>query len=409
MPHPQPQPHSMSHAPPTVPILNERHPVHGLVQQTLPKAGGNMSAEVKIHPNIPLDDVRYALTKVGAGLDHTIGEQAMALGDFSIDTKKQPYAAYLLVTDRRLVGTVAWLKGVVCDVRFSEIDEVRFKKGMLTVELKVRAGDTWHDLSFGEYQEELRNFLRPLYEQPKENREPPIRPLCAPTAEDPTGATTALAWMPVPDPRTELLLTYTREAARQGRIPVEAAQDLVARLTLAYRNLCFGRGQHQGRSMSPVSANDLSQIMVELFGQPLQHVEHPVRSLVLPSTMKSDVGAAVAESAVGLAALAVVGVGWTRRARASVPNFTFMVKDTGPFASYRLLQTGGSVGLHRKVPGFTDDVHYNLMRMEESLLLRRCVHGWNLPPLELMGADPNDVLNQLTEVVGPFDPSVLAR
>lgn len=401
-----------SHAnpPPALPAptLNEPHAVHVHAQRTLYKKSSLTKDGMAVHPNLRLDDVRYALTKVGGGLDHTLGEQAMAFGDFSIDPDEHALAEYLLVTDRRFLGTVGWLSGAVCNARFREIEEVRFKKGMLSVELKVRCGQVWHDLSFGDVQEELRAFLRPIYEAPPERREPSLRPLCAPTESDPTGATSALSWMPVPDARAALLLGYVRDCARADRVPVAAAQDLVARISLAYRNRAFGRGQHEGRYMSPCSADDLSQILVQRHGAPLSHTEQPVRTLVLSSGMQSNTASAAASTAVGLAALAVTGVGWTQRARKTVPDFACMLADTGSFTSYRLLQSGTNLGLHRKVPGWTDDLQHDLMRFEEAMLARRCVHGWNLPPLQLMQADDADLAARIREVVGDFDPAVLA-
>ena len=391
------------------PILNDNHPVHQLMLRTLQRQGGVLKVGTVVHPNIDINDVRYGLSRLGLGLDHTLGEQVLVFCDMSSDPKGDPLTSFLMVSDRRLFGTVGWGSDAVCNVRFSEIDFVQRKKGVLLGELKLVAGREVHDLSFGEIEDMLHAFVGPLTQEPKENREPRQKPLCEPNDEDPTGATTALSWMPLPDPRTTVILTYLREAHRKGVMPVEIARDFVARTTLAYRNLCLGRGMTQGRHMSPVSANDLSQLMVHMYGNPLQHTEQPVRTLVLATKLRSNVGAAALSSAVGLASLAVLGIGWTRRAAPSAASFQFMVADTGSFASYRLLQTNSTQGLEKKVPGFVDDIHYNLMSLEDALLLRRCVHGWTGGAIELMSADPGDLVQRLTDVIGPFDPNMLGR
>jgi hypothetical protein len=395
----------MSAPPPPMPTtLNDPHPIHLHAVRTLAKAGGLITNAIDVHPAIKLDDVRYALSRIGTGLDHTIGEEALAFSECSLDKKREPYAVYFLATDRRILGTVGYASGKIADVRYSQIEQLHKKQGILTVELRARVGQSWHDLAFGEHFEELTKFLEPMIAVPPEHREPTPSPLCVPTDSDPTGAGAALARMPYPSVRTQMLLTYVRDRG----LPPAIAQDLVARLVLAYRNRFFGRGAHQGRYMSPASADDLSTAMVQMFGAPHHHAEHPVRTLVLPSLMRDDTGAAIAESAVGLTVLAVTGLGWTRRARPSVPSFAFMVANTGSFASYRLMLGNGQRGLESAVPMLVDDIHYNLMSIEEAFLLRRCIYGWSVPSHELSKAAPADVLAELTKVVGPIDPRVLA-
>ncbi len=133
-----------------------------------------------------------------------------------------------------------------------------------------------------------------------------------------------------------------------------------------------------------------------------------MRTLVLASGMRSNAASAAASTAVGLAALAITGVGWTKKARKTTPDFACMLADTGSFTSYRLLRSGTNVGLHREVPGWTDDLHYDLLALEDEVLIRRCVHGWNAAPTELLQTEAADVAARIAELVGDFDPAILA-
>lgn len=390
--------------PPTAPLLCERHPVHDLLQRTMRKASGLLSTGTTLYPQLDAQLARFALSHAGGGLDHTLGEQPLVFADFSVDQGRIRYKSYFLMTDRRFITSKPY-----SNIRYSEIEEVHYKKGMLVTELRLRKGQEWNDVGFVEIEVQIRDFLRTLTAQPPAQREPPPRPLCPATEQDPTGAQTAMGWLPVPDSRTQLMLTYVRESFARQLMPLEVAQDFVARLTVAYRNLGYGRGFHQTRHMSPISANDLSQLFVHMFGNPVWHAEEPVRRLVFNSKMRSNSGVAALSTVAGAASKVLLGVGWSHRARPSVSQFEVMLADTGPFASYKLVLTNGGQGLHTKVPVFCDDVHYNLMTLEDALLLRRCVYGWNARPLELMQSDPQDVIARITEVVGPFDPQLLGR
>ncbi len=389
---------------PAVPLLLEPHPVHRLLTDTMHKPAGLATPGTAFHPNLNPRLLRFAMSQAGGGLDHTIGEQALVFADFSTEHRGAKYPSYFLMTDRRFLTSAPY-----ADVRYRAIEQVHFKDGLLTIELKLKAEGAWHDVSFNGLHEQIRRFLGTITPHPPDHREPPARPLCAPSEADPTGALSARAWMPHADPRTELLYAYVHEAHAQQAMPVEVARDLVARITLAYRNLAFGRGFHQTRYMSPVSADDLIQLFAHVFGPPTHQLDGPVRRLVFATHMRSNAGVAALSTVAGALSKAVIGVGWRHRARPSVPYFELMLADTGSFASYKLLQTNGGDGLHRKVAAFAHDVHENLLTLEDALLLRRCVYGWNADPLSLLNADPSDVLQRLAAIVGPFDPAVLSR
>jgi hypothetical protein len=56
---------------------------------------------IALPPNLPLANVERAIAAGGVGLDHTIGERALAFGD-ALD--QADLTVFFLLTDRRLAG-----------------------------------------------------------------------------------------------------------------------------------------------------------------------------------------------------------------------------------------------------------------------------------------------------------------
>ena len=331
-------------------ILNERHPVHTLVQQHLHRTS------TTLHPNIERGHVRFALACAGVGLDHMAAEQAMVFCDESVRGK---FGEYFLFTDRRVLGCFGETR---YDVRYSQIRELKVETGILTRGVFVTHQDgTKTALTFGSLLQPAGAFFTDVVKLAPDQREPPSRPPCAPSEADPTGAERALARLGVPDDRTALMLRFVRAAFGAGGMPLEIARDFVTRIVLHHRNVHFGRGMTQGRWISAVSMNDLSNLMVQLFGNPLSVSEQPVRTLELASSLKSNaVAKAAVSSAIGLASMAVLGVGWVSTARSPIARFRIMVADTGPFASFRLQGPRGR-GLEHESPELAHKIDVRLL------------------------------------------------
>jgi len=375
-------------------LLNERHPIHDLIQAEL------RTKHVRMFPDLAGGGIRAALAAAGLGLDHTIGEQAFALAD---DSAREKYQVFTLVTDRRVCGR--FLEQPRYDVRFAHLIGID-KRGGLLPKLYAQLSDRVETIQAPMVTDPLLRFCSRLVTVPPLEREPPARPLCAPAPDDPSGARQAAAWLGVEDERTSDWLAVVERAHAEGAVPTESAADLVARIVLHHRNVHFGRGMASGRFMSPVSMNDLSNAMVTLFGNPVAHQEQPVRALDFDSRLRSQTGRAIASSAIGLASTALLGIGWVQTARRRGERLRLLVADTGSFASYRLQDTTGR-GLEALEPELLASIDVKLLEQEDAILQRRIVLGWGLDTNALLSVDAAAVAERFRSLRGEARPLVL--
>lgn len=364
-------------------LLNERHHVHTLVQQELHRK------KSLIHPNIGQGKIRAALSVVGVGLDHHSGEQAMA---FSGDAE---WDMVTLVTDRRVLGACGERR---YDLSFSSMAGVKVENSILDRRVVVQRVDADPVYIVNvDFMQPLGAFLKALGQLAPQERAPAPRPLCVPSGGDATGAGRALGWLGELDDRSAQMLRFVAVAHGRGEMPVEVAHDFVRRIVLMHRNVHLGRGMAEGRWLSPVSANDLSNAMVHLYGSPLSHSEEPVRTLEFQSGLQTDYGKAAVSSAIGLASAAILGFGWSTSARRRLQRFRLMVADTPSAASFRL-QAPNLEGLEHEEPGLQNEIDVKLLPLEDALLLRRVLHGWQLSTMELLtigDAELDDKLGQM--------------
>jgi len=371
-------------------LLNERHGVHQLVQDELHRK------KTVMHPNLEMGDIRAALVVSGEGLDHFAGEQAMVFG---LGGGERRFDTFGLVTDRRIIGATG---SVRFDARFSDVTQMVYKDSLLDRRIVLHTPTEKVEVFVGDFHQPLGAFLKKLMTVPAERREPPLRPLCVPSESDPTGAIQANAWLGTPDERTTLLLMAVAGAHRRGEMPDNVAQDFVTRIALLHRNIHFGRGMAGGRWLSPIGADDLSNAMVALYGNPLSHEEQPVRTLSFPSSLKDGTGKAAVSSAIGLASAAILGVGWVSTARRRVASFRFMVADTGSTGSFRL-QTPNHRELHRDEPGLVMEVDGKLLGVEDDVLARRIAFGWTDKTPQLWAQPQDAVAIRLADLAGAVD------
>jgi hypothetical protein len=364
--------------------------VHQLVQEELHRK------KTVMHPNIEMGDVRAALAVSGVGLDHFSGEQAMVFG---LGGGERRFDTFGLVTDRRICGACHTER---FDVRFSEIAQLTYKDSLLDRSILLSTPSEQVRVIVGDFHQPLGAFLRRLTTVPADQREPRTRPLSAPSESDPTGAASANAALGVPDERTTHLLMAIEGGHARGEIPLEIARDFVTRIALLHRSIHFGRGMAEGRWLSPLGADDLSNAMVQLYGSPLSHQEQPVRTLEFPSNLKSGMGKAAVSSAIGLASAAVLGVGWVSTAKRRIARFRFMVADTGSFGSFRLQDPRGR-GLHLEEPSLLMEVDGKLLGLEDDILARRVAFGWNAKTPELLLHDPTSVAARLAALAAEAD------
>ncbi len=373
-------------------LLNQRHGVHQLVQDELHRT------KTVMHPNIEMKDIRAAIAVSGVGLDHFSGEQVMVLG---LGGGEHRFHVFGLVTDRRVFGASGSER---FEARFSEIVGVRVADTIFDRKIYLQTQQGEVQVPVGPFQQPLAAFLNRLITAPPAHREPAPTPLATPTESDPTGARSAQRSLGIADARTTMLLSAIEGGHQRGEIPLEVAQDFVLRVMLLHRNIHYGRGMVGGRWISALGADDLSNALVQLFGNPLSHTEHPVRTLELPSNLKSGVGKAAVSSAIGLASAAILGVGWVSTARSRIPWFRFMVADTGSFSSFRVQAPNGR-GLHQCEPGLLMQLDGKLLGLEDEILARRIAFGWNEKTPALLGVDPNAVAARLTSLAAAAAPA----
>jgi hypothetical protein len=376
-------------------ILNEGSTVHALIWQHLGRK------DIRLFPELAYDTANFALLCANAGLDHLLGEQAMAFGDQSVKGKFQ---VYFLVTDRQICGCLNERR---FQIAYRDIQAVRAKPGILLAELKVQTGNLWHDIAMGDFYQGLAGFLQALAQTPPRFREPPPRPLCEPGHGDPSGAETALARLPYGEPRTEILLMYVGEMARRGIMPELVARDFTARIVLHYRNAVLGRGMSQGWMLSPLSAQDLSALFFWSFGAPLSMSDHPVRICDFALPTKSNLAGAAASTALGLASLAAFGIGWVSAPGKSPPKeFRLAVTDRPACACFRINGPRSELSLVYEGPNLLGKLLGMLLEHESALLLRRVVTGWSASTEELAAMPFEEAARRLQEVLGPIDPRV---
>src|SRR5262249_35138752 len=156
----------------------------------------------------------------------------------------------------------------------------------------------------------IASFLQALARVHPGYRVPPSRPLATPTPDDPTGGIAAQADLWSRDVRVLPLLGMAIEGHKKGWMPAELGADLVRRAMPFDRTLAYGGGSHEGWWTSPLGAPDLGYAFSRMLGEPY-NVTQEGNARVLDFRMESRSGAgAAASTAIGLASLAVFGVGW---------------------------------------------------------------------------------------------------
>lgn len=353
----------------------------------------------------PWIDVGEAIGRCATAPEHLIGERPIAM--FTLQ-KNYPecFNAFLLITDRRLVGRWVKLNGSFVDVnlRYGWTGASQITGGMLSKKLVVQYGQQNVELNFGLYNEKLEAFFNALAQIPADQREPAALPLCAPSEGDPTGARGAASHLiATDDARTVFLLDYIARSHEGGLVSPEIGADLVSRLVLQHRNERYGRGVCDGSWMSPLGRDDLSNVLVAIYQNPVRHVEEPDRALTFDVRNKAEKVFDAIDKVDAVLSLDVMG------ALGPSPTnlFTVLMKDTASFCSFRLFDN--NVALRTKAPELVEMIHAALDRLEAATLLRRCAYGWNGNASELLNTPSSDIVERFGAVVGQFDATVLGR
>ena len=353
---------------------------------------------IALWPRLQSADVERAIAASGAGLDHTIGERPLAFGN-SLD--KGSLEAFFLLTDRRLAGRqhIAAVSGVRksrFDARLTDVAQVKWTSSFWRSELNLQVADKWIDATIIKFTPQLGKLFDDLVRIPPEHRAPAPQPLLMQSAEDSTGVNSAMGR--VSHPQCSSLLNIIKAQHQRGFFAQQPAADLTARVVLLDRSLTLGRGMSQGWWLSPLAVTDLSQAFFSMLGEP--SASWPQGSLLTYDfDLKANrgVGKAIASSAVGLAALGLLGVGWITTPGSRPLSHLRVPLCSTPFSSgFTVLGvTGGSAmqPLSDDAPKLLEKFFSLLSLTESQLLLGRCLYGWD-EPVEQLAARSSVEINQ---------------
>lgn len=391
---------------PTPTAAGAHHPqVESLIHQHLLQERGFLDGGgCMVVEEWPWIDLGEAIARCAAAPEHLIGERPIALYTME-ESYPECFHGFLLFTDRRVVGRFPRINGSFGDVhlRYGWTGPAQITGGMLSQKLVVGYGDQSVEMVFGAYNEKLKAFFDALAQIPAEHREPPQRPLCAPSEGDATGARGAAAHLIDDDARTAFLLEYVARSHEGGLMSPEIGADLVSRLVLQHRDERHGRGVCDGSWMSPLSRDDLSNVLVALYQSPVRHVEEPDRALTFDVRNKVDKVFDAIDKVDAVLSFDVVGALGPK----ATNLFTCLMKDTGSFCSFRLFD--GNLPLRQREPALAEQIHATLDRLEAAMVLRRCAYGWNDNATALLNVPSSDIVERFAAVVGPFDATVLGR
>ena len=381
--------------------------------------------KIKLLGELNPEAIENAIAASGAGLDHTIGEQVLAIGD---DSYRDPLDHFFMLTDRKLAGRILHTNrrrffeldlADLCRMDFDFSDSaVSFKKldddralqqfasqlgkSMAEVAQLIAGLSTVLSLPDAVVRESMKNvllnFLNLLKGAGADRLVPPRYDLVCATPDDPTGAGYALQF--ARNPQAIMAIRLAFEAFTRGQFPEVAAKDLVGRATLLERTAAFGRGQHAGWWISPLSPNDLVHAFSGFFGRPVgAQQQGEVWALDFKVDDKSA-GKALAASAAGLAAGALLGVGWISLPGVRIKDLRLSFLDAAPFTRFvvQALYKAEYAPLYAVSHKLMASLALSLREPESRLTLLRSAFGWQEPPDQLAASPPSRLELRLKEL-----------
>lgn len=395
----------------SAPILPVQGPIGELALRHL------QCDSVHLAPDLPRKKVRSAAVTFSDWLDHANGEQPVAYLDETTFGKGDEG---LLLTDRRLLAYTEQ-KHVV--IPYGAITNVNATKGVLGNKLRIDAAQHSAEILLSvcaDASEPLALFLRGLLQLPPNHRWAPSVSLA--TAQDPSGAFGLLQTLGAPDARIPIMLRYVGEMTRQGTMPPAMGADFVTRIHLLHRTIVHGRGMAQGWRLSPLQGADFHYMLSTVFGEPIgtsssQQPPDPYRGRpgAIHHTLDFALGrrpnvAGVATAVVGLALLAVVGVGWLSAPKSTLQTVRVITTDLPASTGFAPLgvQAGRVAPLAELAPAVLDQLLAALDDIEALITFYRIVFGWGLWPQQLLqwGAE---LPARVTQVLGPTDLAAFDR
>jgi hypothetical protein len=353
-------------------------PVHGPVGEA---AAAALRQPFVAAPAIPR--AMHATSNVAHGwLDHDTGEELLGLLDETVGREGTQAVAF---TDRRVIVVGPTPQ----DIPYSALTGVSLKTGMLsqTILLITPGGTVKVDtLARDAVAREVADFLARLGSIPPAQRHAAFA--LAATPDDPSGAAAAMRALPMPDPRVATLLELVHAAVARGAMTADVGLDFAQRALRLQRTLRGGHGRTGVMQRSPLSAADLPRAFSLLLGAPAW-TGFEANGAVLDFDVGRAGSAAgtIASNVVGIALLAVVGVGWvTTGSGTKVSRVRVRVWEGPGGAGFALTDTQGAP-LAAAAAKLAAAVLEGLAELSAEVLLRRVLHGW-AAPLDALLAEP---------------------
>ena len=372
--------------------MSTQSPAYPIATQLL------VGEHLTLAPRIPIERHALAIATIGTGLDHLVGEMALALSDDRAEDER--FTRGVVITDRRVFMRSA---EKIIDIPYPAIQDVRARSGMIRDDLDISAWNRMYTLADIPAMQPTAAFLQALLRIHPGYRVPPPRPLSYPSPEDPTGGAAARHDIWSRDVRVLPLLGMAIEGHRQGRISAEIGADLVTRAMLFDRTLAHGRGAHEGWWTSPLGGPDLVYAFSRMIGDVSgSWQENQARCFELkPRPRGPNVGAAVG-TAVGLLALGVLGVGWVTTPGRSLPAVRLKIVPGTGSCGFALCDEKGAP-LSQEWPGLVHALFEALPRIEGRMLIQRAAFGWDVPPEKLEEMPLETLFLAVAERIGEID------
>jgi hypothetical protein len=383
-----------------------------LVEQHL-KLGDDWGVIARRAVNVAPDDMHEAVARYGVGLDHDAGEQPLAMVHLELSGRGEDmghYASYVL-TDRRMLGRVntSDVKLTFSNIPYDAVTGARFEPRILGDRAHVTTAAASHTLYLRARQ--LCGFFQALATIPPDHRRPRGPEPLAPSDVDPCGVWSAMQRSWTQDVRTHLPFRVLHEAHRRGIVSTEDAKALLPRLMMVARGVLAGRACKGEAWACALPRPVLAQAMGAVLGAPVAH--YPAQgasghedTLDYLGSGKSDLGRAVASSAVGLALLATVGVGWVSfSTQKALGALRVVIRDAPWGCSFQLYgaETAQWLPLSLNWWRTVNAIHQTLFQLETRYLLALAALGPALPFDQLIGMPQWLLERHVAHLVGPVD------
>jgi len=352
----------------------------------------------RLAANVSTERYRLAIAGLGSGPDHLVGEIPLALSDH---VHADRFLHGVLFTDRRLLARA---DDITTELSYPAINDARSRTGVVFDDLEITAWGRIFILKNMPDVQPATMFLQGLLRMPPGYRAPPPRPLCLPTADDPTGGEAARRDIRSRDQRVLPLLGMAIEGHQKGALAPDAAAEQVARAVHFDRTLAYGRGAHEGWWTSPLGAPDLAYAFTRMLGAPYNAwQEGNARVFDFRLSGGSNAGA-VASSAVGLLALGVLGVGWVSTPGRSIQHVRLKIAPGNASSGFALYDGNAKLSLEWSRP--LKSIFEILPRIEGRMLIQRAAFGWGMPPEQLDELPMEALYRKVAETIGPLEVAI---